>query len=107
MSEKRVPPLNNPPSEKRSSNDIYSCPYCEFTTKSIESIRVHKSKYHEQSLAVEGERVRERGSDKWERNRQFLLAHGYVKCPWWPVPCPTRINPLIARVCRHLNDCPA
>ncbi len=106
MPKKSVSPLNNPSSEKSQLDSYLSCPYCTFITKFPDSLRKHKSRLHESELAAEGDKSLREGGDKWERNRQWLLAHGYVKCPWWSGPCPTRINPLVARVCKHMNDCP-
>jgi len=106
MPEKRVSPLNNPSSDKSSATSTNNCPYCKYSSSSSVALSYHISRYHEEMLAAEGEKSLREGGDKWERNRQYLLTHGYVECPWWPVPCPTRINSLVARVCKHLNDCP-
>lgn len=106
MTEKRVAPLNNPSSEKSQLASYLHCPYCEFITKFTDSLQRHKSRFHESELASEGVESLREGGDKYKRYEKYLLAHGYVKCPWWTVPCPTKINPLMARVCKHLNDCP-
>lgn len=106
MPQKRRLPLNNPPQEKAIINDFLTCPHCEYVTKSRDSLKVHLSKYHEELLVKGGEKSPREGGDKWQRSYPYLYAHGYVKCPWFPVPCPTKINPFIARNCKHLNDCP-
>lgn len=106
MSEKRRVALNNPPQEKSQPASYLSCPYCAFITKFTESLGRHKSRFHERELASEGVKSLREGGDKWERNNRWLLSHGYKKCPWWTVPCATKINPLMARVCKHMNDCP-
>ena len=104
--EKRILPLKNPPQEKATTSTSYPCKYCEWSSSSNVALSYHLSRYHEDELAAEGKKSLREGGDKWERNRKYLLAHGYVKCPWWPEPCPTKINSLVARVCKHMNDCP-
>ena len=106
MSEKTVSPLNNPSSEKSDDDGFYHCQYCKWVTKAIGAYRTHVSLYHEAEVVAGGDKSLREGGDLVERNNRWLLAHGYVKCPWWPVPCVTKINPLMARVCKHLNDCP-
>lgn len=66
----------------------------------------HVTRYHEEQLAAEGNKSLREGGEKWRRDEVFLLHHGYVKCPWRTVPCPTKVNSLMARTCKHLNDCP-
>jgi hypothetical protein len=66
----------------------------------------HKSRYHERELASEGVRSSREGGERYRHDRAILLAHGYIVCKWWPVPCATKINPLMARTCQHTNDCP-
>lgn len=107
MSQKRSLPLNNPLQEKITGDNFLHCPYCSFQTKSNNVYQVHLGKYHEESLSREGDRSLREGGEKWKRNERWLLTHGYVECPWWTVPCPTKNNPLMARVCRYLNDCPS
>ena len=106
MSTKRLSPLDNPPSEKTTTTTNLFCPYCKWSGPGEASLRFHINRYHEVVVAEEGNRSLREGGDKWERNRRWLLDHGYVKCPWNTVPCPTKVNPLMARVCRHINDCP-
>ena len=106
MTEKSVFPLNNPPFAEKALAAYLSCPYCIFSTKYQEALARHVSRFHEGAQAQEGERVRERGRDRWERTRQFLLSHGYVECQFWPDLCPGKVNPLMRRVCQHLADCP-
>ncbi len=99
-------PLNNPIPRKATTNTIYPCPHCKWVGYAAVALNYHLNTYHESVVAAGGLRVREKGGYDRERNEAFLLAHGYVRCPWWTVPCPTRVNPLMATVCRHLNDCP-
>jgi len=104
MPEKRSSP--KPPQDKRPVSGRIPCPFCTWTGSTNEHLRVHQEKYHEERLAGEGVKSLREGDDKWKRNEAWLLAHGYVKCPWWTVPCPTRVNPIMARVCKHMNACP-
>lgn len=106
MPEKRSFPLNNPPQEKTDDDGYYHCGYCQWLTKSTGAYRMHISRYHEREVVEEGGRVREGGRFNKASNDRFRLAHGYVKCPWWPDLCATKLNPLMARVCKHMNDCP-
>ena len=107
MSKKSSFPLNNPPSEKSQHASSLHCPYCAFITKFTDSLEMHMSRFHEAKLASGGVRSLREGGDVVEQNNRFLLAHGYVKCPWWSAPCRTKLNPLMARVCKHLNECPS
>lgn len=104
---KRGFPLNNPLPEKALLPTAYPCKYCSWVGGSRIALDYHLNHFHEQQLAKEGEEVRKGTDDTWGRNNRWLLARGYVKCPWWTVPCATKTNPLMARVCKHLNDCPS
>jgi len=105
MVQKRNFPPRTPLQEENVNNN-YPCSYCSWVGYSERALIAHKSIYHESLLVKEGDRSLREGGDLVERNNRWLLAHGYVKCPWLTVPCPTRINPVMARVCTHLNDCP-
>ncbi len=105
MLKESVFPLKNPPFERSQPAGYLHCLYCTFITKFSDSLERHKSRYHEKELASEGERARERGMERYKNDRAILLAHGYVECKHWPVPCATKINPLMARICQHTNDC--
>lgn len=106
MPKKTVSPLNSPPSEKSTTTTTLTCPYCKWSGVGVAALRYHISRYHEAVVAAEGVESPREGGDNRERNRLWLLAHGYQKCPWAAAPCPTKINPLMARFCKHMNDCP-
>lgn len=106
MPQERGFPPNTPFSERERQSAFQPCPYCSFETKFQEALKRHINRFHEGALAQEGERVRERGREKWASTQQFLLAHGYIKCQFWPALCPGQVNPLMRRLCQHQADCP-
>lgn len=65
-----------------SSNILLYCSYCQFTTKSTTSLRVHVSRYHEAELASKKVTTNETEAEcNYRLYQEPLAARGYSKCP--------------------------
>lgn len=105
MSEKRISPPRTPSFEKRPATTRLTCELCEYSTTSPEALRVHLNKYHESDVAAGGKKGAGKGGQKIDKYTTPVLAIGYVNCKWWGAPCSGAANPLMQKICQHLNEC--
>ncbi len=102
--EKDIAPLNNPPQSKE--RRLLHCDYCSYTTKFQGALDRHSSRYHELEVAAQGNRVVGEEGDKYERQRQCLIAKGWIDCQWLPGnACPGLDSLLARRFCQHRAEC--